>query len=330
MAVKEIFSDGSHLPEPKRGEEMDKEKEKDPISQMEEASIRGHRLRAFNEALGGGAQPSPPPKSEEKYNLNIGDVFNAQALMVTKTMETLIDMQKKSPDATSSPYFLHLLDELKELKQKYDTPPPDPMDLLTHGAERLEKLAGFMKKNMGLTSSAPSDTSHLIEMERIRLEGQDRARQWEMEMEERRRQWKREDQRWEADHELRKVEVLGKADNQKRASRHLEALAASLVDGIDTERGATVAGQSLPDEGPDEGPVVIKQRSFKCGDCGATVRIPAGSYEAKCQCGSEYELVRKEDAISQERTPRQPEQKKEKWAGERSIRHTEVEEEVEA
>ena len=302
MAIKEIFSDGAHLPEPKKGEEMEKEKEKDAISQMEDAVIRGHRLRAFSDALGGNALPAPPPKSEEKYILNIGDVLNAQAQITNKTLETLVNMRNQSPDATSSPYFVHLLEELKELKQKYDTPPPDPMELLTHGAERLERLAEFMKKNMGLTSPVTSDTSHLIELERIRLESQERGRhwetetserrhQWEIEMEERRRQWGLEDQRRKEELELKKFEILDSRASRAKAGEMFGDILGSLSEGIEAGAG-NVAGK--PDHRETSSSVSQAPLSFVCHEenCRATVNVPPGAREATCEkCGVVYDMV---------------------------------------
>jgi len=211
---------------------------------------------------------------------------------------------------------MHVMEmQLDTLKTRLEAGGKSELETYREVKGLMEEMAAELKQSMGIATQGPvsaTDVPGLLQIEQLRLDREERQRQWQDEMEERRHQWQVEqdarerrylieDRQWSADHELRKSELELGRETRTRATDALSDLAASVIEGIDTARGPSVAQRAskfspaAPTPTVEEGTAeTASPKSFTCEECGGEVLIPGGADEGmqvKCQsCEAQYLL----------------------------------------
>lgn len=257
---------------------------RDPVRSIEEAAVRGHRLKVFSEAAGlSKPTPSPPaPKPDEQYKIDIGQIFASQSTLIQQVLDKLYG-ERGSQNIDSSPYLKHLEAELLEMRQRLQEGSSDPLETMMQNAQRFKDLASAFKEHVGLPMD-PGGMTHMIELERLRIESADRQRHHEELMEERRMQWARENRHREEEMRLRRLEFSQEKETRSHALGALGDLGVALASSIDVDRiGSDVQAR--------------KPKAFKCSNCGQTVKLDSPEEtEAICTgCGALYDMVPHED-----------------------------------
>ena len=285
--------------------QKEKEKEKDPIEEIEAATYRGERLKAFKQAAGikdQQPQPPTPTTSSEKIGIDIGAIFNSQSAVVTKALDKLSEV-KTGP--TTDPYLQHLEGELQTLQQKIEAGGVDPIDHLTQTQTKLDALFDSFKKRLGISESANvkiSDMPSMIELEKIKIASQEGHDRWTEEMAEKKRRWEVEDRHWLEELELKKsaaanTQKLAEKDEQRKdkAMTRLGDLVGGVIESIETEEGYEAPLKKEKAAQPPAQERIIKPKKFKC-TCGRMLDVPADAAEVECKqegggCGAIYDMV---------------------------------------
>lgn len=267
MPVRDVLGDGKGI-RPIEGDVklLKVAEEEDPIEKMEQATYRGARYRAFIQASGiqSPGQGITPTRTEEKTSLDVGVIVKALGDQVTNLIGQLTTLATKSPNAPD-PLLQHLMDELKETRARLDNA-VDPMDAAVQSQTKLTQLAQMMKQALGLPDGlkvGASDLQATIQMKQLEMEQADRRQRWDTDMEERRQQWKREDQRWQEEFRLKKMEFFDGQTRREQSGDLISRLVGNLFENVETEGGG-VAQQPGP-------------QSFPCEVCKTAVPIPAGT-----------------------------------------------------
>lgn len=285
--------------------EKPKEKEKDPIEEIEAATYRGERLRAFKHGAGIKDEQPPPPaptKSEEKIGIDVGAIFKSQSDVVNKALDKLSEVQKGS---TTDPYLQHLEGDLQALQQKIEAGGVDPIDHLTQTQTKLDALFDSFKKRLGISESANvkiSDMPTMIELEKIKIASQEGHDRWTEEMAEKKHRWEIEDRHWLEELELKKstaanTQKLAEKDEQRKdkAMTRLGDLVGGVIESIETEEGYEASPKKEKAAQPPAQERIIKPKKFKC-TCGRMLDVPADAAEVECKqegggCGAIYDMV---------------------------------------
>lgn len=282
MAVRDVIGEGGKDIKPiPTGEDIKPKKgtegEKDPIEEMEQATYRGARYRAFTQAAGiqpPGQGAAGTSKVEEK--IDISGVFKALTDMVTNLSNQVMTAQKPT---TPDPLLSHLEAELRDTRNKLESS-GDPVEITVAAWEKLQAMTQTMKQGLGLPQGVqvgPHDLDKMIVLEEAKTEREERQRRWDTEMEERRQQWKREDQHWQEEFRLKRMQFFDGRDTREQLGTHLSNLISSVVENIEKEEGGGTAEQP---------------QSFPCEVCRTPVPIPPGTPskgKVSCpRCQEEY------------------------------------------
>jgi len=298
--------------------EKPKEKEKDPIEEIEAATYRGERLRAFKHGAGIKDEQAPPPaptRSEEKFGINLGDIFKAQAELVTNALKELSAIGKGTGQNISQDLYLqHLKDDLLALQQKIDAGSVDPIEQLTTTTAKIDGFVDSLKKRLGIPASAavnPSDMPAMIRLEEVKTASQERHDQWTEEMAEKKRRWEIDDRHWLEEFELKKgaavnTQKLAEKDEQRKdkAMTRLGDLVEGVIESIETEEGYEASPKKERAAQPPAQERIMKPKKFKC-TCGRMLDVPADAAEVECKqegggCGSIYDIVEVSHQASQD------------------------------
>lgn len=299
MGVIDIRGKGGTVPEPKNEENPSGGKGADPIQAIEEATYRGQRMRAFSKAAG----LEEKPKEEQKIGIDVGSVVKALAEQNTALMLKVAEMMTARP---ADPLLTHLMQDLKETKEQLQS--SDPFEALTQTQQRYSTMLSQMKKDLGLPETMKANVSDMplmLELERIKgerderrqqwdLDREDRNKKWDFEREELHRRWVIEDRRWEAEFQIKKLELEKTSQVKDKAFGELADLAQAIVSGIVEERASAgqivshqVAAQPPPPPPEPEKPIA----NFKCDACQAMLYVPGHIKQFTCpKCSAPHDL----------------------------------------
>ncbi len=286
------------LPPVQKGDKPDKEDEDF------KKELRGYRQELIKtniakEIMGTHKQEVTENKTSEQ----MGNLLQSVAASYNTLLGKVVDLQTRptGPD----PFFQHLVEEIKESKQKYDVAieranenRQDPIVAISQYATFIAQLEEGLKKrlNIGEAQRIPSgdNVGLLLELEKMKMEHVESVHQWEVEGAERRRQWDKEDRRWEQEFSLKKMEYVDNKQNRERATDTLGDLLGSVIDGIDTQKGAEVEVASEVEEEAIPRPIRIP-KSFKCSVCSneVVVKEPEAKLVTCEGCKTQFEFVPK-------------------------------------
>jgi len=300
MAVKDIRGAGGTMPDPTKEEEKPGVKgEKDPVDDMERSYYRGERIRLFKKGAGIEDEKTAvavSPKSEEKFQLNVGDIFKSQGDTVNTLLTKITEMMSSSQAASQNTELVRVREELTELKKELTG--GDPMAGLMHSFEIQDQLAERLKKSLGLQGlsggaiSSVANLDAMIALKKIEIDMEESRRQHEDQMAHTKHQWDIDAKQWEKTFQLEVMKFNRDGERREDLMGTLAKGVAAFVDGKMGQVGAAERVAAQPKPAMQAKPLAEAPSSFVCEECGAAISIKPGDAKGVCgECTAEYDLT---------------------------------------
>ncbi len=185
----------------------------------------------------------------------------------------------------------YLRDELNALKG-------GPSDIQKYQEMKtlLDAMAGDIAQKLGggvkPAEVRATDIPGLLQLEKVKQDGEERDRQWkqqmatmqhqwEVEMEEIRAKREQDQAQWKAEFGLKVREFEQGQTNRAKFGGMFEDLMASASESIDQKRKAGAAApEPLAQARP--GRIALKPKAFHCPDCKELIQVPSGAEEVEC------------------------------------------------
>jgi len=300
------LTDPGAAPEQRRREK--EAKLSTPLQRYRTAFEEAIELKGFSDGLGVRAEEAgvrmPPNRASaedvatHKAGLDIAKSIVDETLKASRELAT--EARTSQREAFES--------QLGNLKERVERAEPQGgasvIQQFKEISEFLESMADRMSKSLGMGKlpTSAADLPKLVELENLRMEGDDRHKRWEAEMEERRREWAKEDQRWHE--EMAEKQHRWEIEDRRWEEEHRQKVAEfqagqrkedKVFGELDDIVGAFTKSAEVKEEDAQirqEAPPQPTPTSFLCKTegCGATVEAPAGvATGIKCgKCGAFY------------------------------------------
>lgn len=287
MAVKDPRNFETRTPMPE-GDMKQNPPAKSMVDRLKAIQLEGLEVQTFREAAGMN-KPDPTDSTKDATNMMM-QMFTASQNAFVQTLSKLVELQSAGGGEKHESEFMKFLMTEYTARQKMleEGMKVNPMQTMTDFMEWQNKMQEQVKKQIGAASATQaSDMPLMIELEKIRQEGQDRQRKFDLELAAMKQQWTREDVRWEKEFGLKVAESRSSAEQKQETLNVLKDTAASVIESIESGQG--VAGNPPPPAGqPASQPAI--PTSFTCPnpECGTTI-ASGGLMEGKCaKCGTEW------------------------------------------
>lgn len=286
--IETIFKGGGFIPMPKDDSNPGSQVEKsvpDEVKKVEDAFYRGETLRAFKRGAGIEDQQAT---NKEDLGKTLDEVINKRLAPLEAAIKGFGENKERAE------FYKNVVEEVKATVAAGQAGRQDPLETYQKVGDILGNVVSSMKERLGIgkeVPAQPSDIPNLLALEEAKMGHDERRHQWEVEREERKHQWEIENKRWEQDYRLRVLEFSDSRKVKERAGDALDDLLGSVIDSLETERGAAAT------EGEAETPGTPKVRipkSFKCKECGSIIEVAKDHDLAApviCgSCGADYML----------------------------------------
>ena len=290
-----IGADGEeiYVPEDLTGEEKAKKEKKvdgdmeDVAGAIEKAYVRGAKTRAFMEGSG--------LSQRTGITANVGGGAEEQAARTGLTIlgniieSTLnrLDASQNRPgvDESTKAALETMKGQIGEIKEalRPSSAPANPFDIYRSVKAELDGWAAELLARTGYqgqtVNAGAEDIPKLLELEDRKLEREERQRQHDKEMAEDRRryedekstrdrQWKKEDDRWERQHQMDMAKFGESKKTRDGAMETFKDMGESVIDALES------GGESTP---PVETEVKMSIPEIsECPQCHAKVAVPEG------------------------------------------------------
>ena len=280
---------GLNLPKAKNeGSDMAENETKpaadDLITQMKKDAAEILRAKNYQKMMFGDNPPPPAPtptKSEEKVVTNIADMITAIGSL----------MPKQGTNEGWEKFLLAQVDRLENEKRAINSGQMTPAQALTEQLRISQALDAEIERRSktvsgGVQASTIGEARIMLELEQMKDDREEKARQHEREMKlidqrhedekaDRERRWKIDDEKWRMDYDLKKEEIGTKNDRTDAAVTAFSNIVTALAGSIDMRTGF---GQQAKDQ-----PVPAAQFDLAtCGTCGTEVQIRPDAHEFTC------------------------------------------------
>jgi hypothetical protein len=267
--------------------------------------MRGEKLRAFKIAAGIDQRSredvvASAPKTEEKTQLNIGDIFKSQGDTLNTVLNQLTQVTASNQNSAQNAELSRVREELVALKNQYQ--PTDPIDTLMRAITLQDTITDRIKKSIQPATQSQSSSSASLSLEaqvhlkKLEIELETMRQQHQERMDAMRAQWAREEKNSDRQYNLELMRF--EADGGKRGEM-LNTIGQVVAAFIDGKKGQVGAAESVASK-PAGNPVVSspaaapKPNTLICESegCSAVIRIPEGSTSVTCpECGEVYNAV---------------------------------------
>lgn len=291
------------------GRDQKPESPSEEFGDIQRAHREGLKERVYLHGLG--IEPATAERPVDDIRLNVGELFKAQTESTKGLTNQVLEMQRTRPE---DPFLKYILDELKGVRDRLDAAQgQDPLQGLMQAQMVLDNLAEKMKKREGVSGDVRvlgQDLPGLLKLEELKLDREERARQWQEDMAERRHQWEEErgfkehqwameQKRWEANFTLEKDKFEDERKRNEKTGEALEDILSGLGATIDQAFGTKDQPSGLVVERV-KSEAVPSQRGFKCEVCENPVPLlpdtKVGDKVLCPQCQAEYTVGQKATA----------------------------------
>lgn len=226
----------------------------------------------------------------------LDDRAKSNDVLITTLTTLLNGLVKNTPAAANDPAVIRMQEEVKQIREALSGGHEDPFDTYKKVSGAINEMRG----SMGLGTSAPiapDNTAIMLQIKQMELQENNRVREHNLELEERRRRWQIEDQKWQADFTLRRLEF---ADSKERRGGIMSALGGiigAVTEGIDTRMGEQITERTRFVESD------MRPTSFKCPDCGLVTEIkdPTSNTAICSHCGAMFEIQPMKEPLDESR-----------------------------
>lgn len=295
------------VPEPKDGETTPQRVGASPADKMRKAYYDGLEMEAFRKAAGLDSRGKDDNTSAVSNLLmsTMQSYSSALSSLVSElTKAASVATGAKAPEQNQ--FLQYLINEVQGMKQKMEGGQGDPFALIDEYHTRMTKWQDEMQRRLGVgtqpvAANASSGIESLrlaLEIEKMKIESQDRQRMHEADLMERRHRWDIDDRKWQAEFKLKLEELGFNQERSKQTASTFHDLLSSVVESIEpsaepaTRVEKQVAGQPARAEPPPSTQTKrVFPKSYTCDQCKDAFAWPDGKMSASCpHCGTEYEL----------------------------------------
>ncbi|MFA5391744.1 MAG: hypothetical protein WC331_10020 [Candidatus Omnitrophota bacterium] len=302
MAIRNVRGEGAIIPEPddEVTEKSLKRRENDPVDEIERSYYRGRRVAAFASGAGieGDNKPSASaPKTEEKTQLNIGDIFKSQGDTLNTVLTQLTQVMANNQNSAQNVELSRVREELVALKNQYQS--SDPIDSLMKAITLQDTITDRIKKSIQPATQSPSSASLSLEaqvhLKKLEIELETMRQQHQERMDTMRAQWAREEKNNDRQYNLELMKFDADGGRRTELLGTISQAVSAFVDGKMGQVGASgVSARPKPKPGVAASPPPEAVKSIVCDKegCGAVIKLIEGVTSVTCpECGETYDMV---------------------------------------
>lgn len=243
-------------------------------------------------------------------------MFNGQNQLLQTLLTQLTTLSSKAQDSQTKAEIGELKGTVQDLVKALSQP-GDPLETFAKNYAVLETITEKLHKKAaadgtqvpGIDQAGLAAMPIYLQMEQLKLDGQDRQRTHELTLAQMRRQWVKEDRMatQQFDMERKRFELEVTTANKK--VDQLSALVGAVLQGLDLNKLLTRDTPSVAARTTREpaAPVSLgtRPREFECGTCGQTVTVPSSdAASVECPtCGAFFDLAQFDAPLPAEAAP---------------------------